>query len=253
MLISLLHQLKFPSHIAVTPSLWEDRLEEAFERKLSMYAGLVSDCQQAGCRARCFPVEVGCRGFAARSLARAFSSLGIEEERKRRAIRSTTHAAERAPRLLWFKRGEPWSHGSYDDVDQILEATAKGEADRKLQVMTSTIVSIAAERFGEQEEKKSSTTPYSMNQRAVKIHNIRQEIKSLKSQYKAAGTEERTGLAQLMCILQNAQSLAGLSGIGGGSVREHINVLLSTLTLSSSQRICWGRSAAENWPPRRKT
>ena len=82
-----------------------------------------------------------------------------------------------------------------DDVDQILEATAKGEADRKLQVMTSTIVSIAAERFGE-EEKKSSTTLYSMNQRAVKIH------------YKVAGQGERTGLAQLMCILRkNIRSL----------------------------------------------
>ena len=133
LLVDLEHQLKFPSHIAVTtlrPDIvlvsestkqavlmeltvpWEDRLEEAFERKLSKYAGLVSDCQQAGWRARCFPVEVGCRGFAARSLARAFSSLGIEGERKRRAIRSTTDAAERASRWLWLKRGEPWSHGS---------------------------------------------------------------------------------------------------------------------------------------------
>ncbi|XP_031418446.1 uncharacterized protein LOC105897391 [Clupea harengus] len=133
LLVDLEHQLKFLSHIAVTtlrPDIvlvsestkkavlleltvpWEDRLEEAFERKLSKYAGLVSDCQQAGWRARCFPVEVGCRGFAARSLARAFSSLDIEGERKRRAIRSTTDAAERASRWLWLKRGEPWSHGS---------------------------------------------------------------------------------------------------------------------------------------------
>ena len=77
-----------------------------------------------------------------------------------------------------------------DDVDQILEAIAKGEADRRLQVMTSTIVSLAAELFSEEEEKKSSTTPYSMNQRAVKIH------------YKVAGQEERTGLAKLMCTLR---------------------------------------------------
>ena len=111
LLVDLEHQLKFPSHIAVTtlrPDIvlvsestkkavlleltvpWEDRLEEAFERKLSKYAGLVSDCQQAGWRTRCFPVEVGCRGFAACSLARAFSSLGIEGQRKRRAIHSTT-------------------------------------------------------------------------------------------------------------------------------------------------------------------
>ena len=38
--------------------------------------------------------------------------------------------------------------------------------------------------------------------RVVRIHNIRQEMKALKSQYKVAGQEERTGLAQLMCILQ---------------------------------------------------
>ncbi|XP_053332775.1 uncharacterized protein LOC128506382 [Clarias gariepinus] len=133
LLVDLERQLKFPSHIAVTtlrPDIvlvseatkqavlleltvpWEDRLEEAFERKLSRYAGLVSDCQQAGWRARCLPVEVGCRGFAARSLARALSSLGIIGERKRRAIRSTTEAAERASRWLWLKRGQPWSHGS---------------------------------------------------------------------------------------------------------------------------------------------
>ncbi|XP_061905517.1 uncharacterized protein LOC133651562 [Entelurus aequoreus] len=133
LLVDLENQLKFPSHIAVTTLrpdivlvsestkqavlleltvLWEDRLEEAFERKLSKYAGLVSDCQQAGWRARCFPVEVGCRGFAARSLVRAFSSLGIDGERRRRAIRSTTEAAERASRWLWLKRGDPWSHGS---------------------------------------------------------------------------------------------------------------------------------------------
>ncbi|TSK17777.1 hypothetical protein Baya_1157 [Bagarius yarrelli] len=35
-------------------------------------------------------VEVGCRGLAARFLARAFS---IEEEQKKKAIRSTTEAA----------------------------------------------------------------------------------------------------------------------------------------------------------------
>lgn len=88
-----------------------------------------------------------------------------------------------------------------DDVDQMLEAMAKGEADRKLQVMTAIIVSIAAERFGE-EDKKSSITSYSENQRAVKIHNIRKEMKVLKSEHKVAGEEERIGLAQLMCILR---------------------------------------------------
>ena len=65
---------------------------------------------------------------------------------------------------LWFD----------DNVDQILGGLAKGEADRKLPVMTTTIISIAAEWFGEVEKKISGTT-YSMNQRAVRIHNIRWE------------------------------------------------------------------------------
>lgn len=86
LLVDLEKQLKFPSHIVVTtlrPNIirvsestkqvvpleltvpWEDCLEEAFERKLSKYKGFASDCKQAGWRARCIPVEVGCRGFAA--------------------------------------------------------------------------------------------------------------------------------------------------------------------------------------------
>lgn len=118
-MVDLKRQMKFPNYVAATtlrPDMvlvsestkqvlpleltvpWEDRLEEAIERKLSKYARLVSNCQQAGWRARHLSLEVGCRGFAACSLARAFSKLGIEGERKRTAIRSTTEAAERASR-----------------------------------------------------------------------------------------------------------------------------------------------------------
>ncbi|XP_063054019.1 uncharacterized protein LOC134448252 [Engraulis encrasicolus] len=121
LLVDLEKQLKFPSHIAATtlrPDVvlvsnatkqvimlqltvpWEDRLEEAFERKLSTYSGLVSDCQQSGWRAKCLPIEVGCRGFAAWSLANALGGLGIVGHQKRRAIRNTTEAAERASRWL---------------------------------------------------------------------------------------------------------------------------------------------------------
>ncbi|KAK0141700.1 hypothetical protein N1851_020634 [Merluccius polli] len=74
---------------AVLPKV---RLEETFERKLFKYAGLVSNCQQVRWRAR------------------AFSNLGIEGERKRRFIHSTTDVAERASRWLWLKREESWSH-----------------------------------------------------------------------------------------------------------------------------------------------
>ncbi|XP_051969484.1 LOW QUALITY PROTEIN: uncharacterized protein LOC127634119 [Xyrauchen texanus] len=133
LLVDLERQLKFPNHV-VTTSLrpdvvllsestkqvvlleltvpWEDRLEEAFERKLTKYEGLVSECRQAGWRARCLPIEVGCRGFIARSLSRALSLLGIDGVRRRRAIRNTTEAAEKASRWLWLKRRDPWGQGS---------------------------------------------------------------------------------------------------------------------------------------------
>lgn len=76
--------------------------------KLIGYRGLVSECQQARWRARCLPVEVRCRGLAAKSLSRAFRSLGIEGVRERRAICKTTKVAAKASRWLWLKRGEPW-------------------------------------------------------------------------------------------------------------------------------------------------
>ena len=129
MLVDLEQQLRFPSHIIATnlrPDIvltsdstrqavlieltvpWEDRLEEAYERKLSKYSKLVGDCQQAGWKAKCFPVEVGCRGFAARSLLQTFSSLGLEGVEKRKAVRSATEAAEKASRWLWLRKGESW-------------------------------------------------------------------------------------------------------------------------------------------------
>lgn len=88
-----------------------------------------------------------------------------------------------------------------EDIDQILEAIAGGDVDRKLQAMTAITVSLASERFGE-EQGKGGRRPYSKNEREAKIHIIRQELKALRHQYKQAGEEEHIGLAQLTCILR---------------------------------------------------
>ena len=82
------------------------------------------------------------------------------------------------------------------DVDSIMEATAKGEADRRLQSMTTIIVSLAAEG----EEKKAAKT-YSLSNRATKILQLRKELKSLKQQYKEASEEGRDALSELCRIL----------------------------------------------------
>lgn len=93
-------ELKFPNHIAVTTLRsdiilisestkqvvllelsmpCEEFLEAAFKRKLAKHSGLASSCKQAGWRARCFPVEVGCRSFAdvSKMCPEAESSRGI--------------------------------------------------------------------------------------------------------------------------------------------------------------------------------
>lgn len=88
------------------------------------------------------------------------------------------------------------------DVDQILETTTRGEVDRKLQTMTTIIISIASEWFSEEVKERGSRGSHSNNQCEVRIHNIRQEIKTLKRQYRQSGKEEHIGLAHLMSILR---------------------------------------------------
>ncbi|XDV13785.1 hypothetical protein PO909_002121 [Leuciscus waleckii] len=88
---------------------WEERMDEANERKRAKYQELVEECRRQGWQTRCEPLEVGCRGFAGRSLCYVFKTLGITGEAKRKAIRSATEAAEKATRWLWIKRAEPWA------------------------------------------------------------------------------------------------------------------------------------------------
>ena len=87
---------------------WEDRMEEAQERKREKYQGLVKDCRRNGWRTRCMPVEVGSLGFASYSLSKAYGTLGITGANRKRAINNNAEAAEKTSRWLWLKRGESW-------------------------------------------------------------------------------------------------------------------------------------------------
>ena len=73
-----------------------------------MEDSLVSDCHRQGWKARCLPVEVGCRGFVGQLLCSAYNVLGITGERSRRAIYNNTEAAEKPSRWLWIKRADLW-------------------------------------------------------------------------------------------------------------------------------------------------
>ncbi|XP_061896833.1 uncharacterized protein LOC133645919 [Entelurus aequoreus] len=127
--VDLGRQLKFPANIASTslrPDMvltsestkqvvlleltvpWEERIDEANERKRAKYAELTVECRSNGWRARCEPVEIGCRGFAGHSLQRVFRILGIRGLQSRKATKNILEAAEKASRWLWIRRGDPW-------------------------------------------------------------------------------------------------------------------------------------------------
>lgn len=100
--VDLERQLKFPPHIAkskLRPDIslvsktmrhlvlleltvpWEDRMEEAQERKWEKYQELVKESGWNGWRTQCMPVE-GIQGFSNHSLSKAYTrhNRGKSEE-----------------------------------------------------------------------------------------------------------------------------------------------------------------------------
>lgn len=88
-----------------------------------------------------------------------------------------------------------------EDIDKIMETAVKGDVDHKLQAMCTLITTLGAERFGvtagpgcRQVERP--------NRRELKICHLRQELKTLKRQFRAAKKEERDALSELRHILR---------------------------------------------------
>ena len=96
-------RLKFPVHIvqtALRPDIvifsnrtrkiimweltvpWEENAEEPHERKKLKYYELVELCKNNGWKAKCTLIEVGSRGFVARSLCKALSDIGLTGSKK---------------------------------------------------------------------------------------------------------------------------------------------------------------------------
>ncbi|KAK6188376.1 hypothetical protein SNE40_004559 [Patella caerulea] len=87
---------------------WEDRIEEAYERKMAKYQQLVEDCKQRGWRTWCLAIEVGCRGFAGQSMWRALRTLGLVGAERKKLITEVCREAEVASQWIWRKRDEVW-------------------------------------------------------------------------------------------------------------------------------------------------
>jgi len=85
---------------------WEERTDEANERKRSKYQELADMCRERGYTTWIFPVEVGCRGFPAQSVWKALGALGIKGSARKSSVRALGKAAERASSWLWLRRNE---------------------------------------------------------------------------------------------------------------------------------------------------
>lgn len=85
---------------------WEDQIEEANKCKKAKYAGLVTECWSNGWRVCCEPAEVGCLGFAGRSIQQTLNLLGIKGLQSRRAIKNILEATEKP--MAVDLEGDPW-------------------------------------------------------------------------------------------------------------------------------------------------
>ena len=87
---------------------WEDRIDEAHELKRAKYEPILSDAQRNGWTTHNFPIEVGCRGFAGRSITRLLKSLGMQAREVKKACLSISAVAERCSKWLWLRRDCAW-------------------------------------------------------------------------------------------------------------------------------------------------
>ena len=83
---------------------WEDAIDEASERKRLRYANLAAEAEGRGWNVKVWPVEVGCRGFVARSTTGLLKEVGIRGQAQRKAVKELSTASERSSHWLWLKR-----------------------------------------------------------------------------------------------------------------------------------------------------
>ncbi|XP_060066953.1 uncharacterized protein LOC132547205 [Ylistrum balloti] len=91
---------------AESRQIWEERCDQANERKRAKYVDLMEQCMERGWCTWLFPVEVGCRGFPARSVWKMFQALGVVGRTRKMVVRRLAEAAERASCWLWSRREE---------------------------------------------------------------------------------------------------------------------------------------------------
>ena len=89
---------------------WEDRMGEANARKRDKYEELINTCKEQGWKTWFFPIEIGSRGYIAKSTVYAIKQLGITSKQERAILQDASDQAEKASTWLWLKRkAKDWS------------------------------------------------------------------------------------------------------------------------------------------------
>lgn len=83
-----------------------------------------------------------------------------------------------------------------------IRCRVKWAADQRLQTMTTIIISMAKGRFGAEQKVWGRDQLRPLTQRAMKIQNICEALKSFKKQHKEATKDQRPPLAELRAVLR---------------------------------------------------
>ncbi len=117
--VDLKRKLVFPQDVAVTslrPDMvllsrstktiisaeltvpWEERLATSHQLKKAMYQNLVDEAVVKGWHATSYPIEVGCRGFPAKSVHYFLQRVGLEPKQLKKVTRDIAAATESSSR-----------------------------------------------------------------------------------------------------------------------------------------------------------
>ena len=77
---------------------------EAFERRNLKYAELVAEVRERGWQAHTRPVEIGVRGFVAKSTTMFLLDFGFRGWSLKGALKELSEAAEKVSQWLWLRR-----------------------------------------------------------------------------------------------------------------------------------------------------
>ena len=85
---------------------WEENAEWAHERKLAKYEELKNQMMDNGWSVRLYAVEVGCRGFASRTLRGFLKDMGCSNRNIKKTGKDCCEAAERSSVSIYMSRTE---------------------------------------------------------------------------------------------------------------------------------------------------